>query len=269
MVLKRKEEDLITNYKYFQETILWKNWLKKQSDETANHLVEHYMYLVTYHVERVAINLPNYVSRSDLESFALIGLFDAIKKFEPARELKFDTYASFRVRGSIIDGLRKEDWLPRLLRDKIKQIEEISQKLLQELHRTPSSVEIGERMGMTSEEVETTVRDSLFSNILSIESKSNHYANDEDEGIGYVIPDNSRPTPDEHLLNTELKIELAEGIGRLNENERNVISLFYHEELTMTEIGEVLDLTTSRISQIHKSAIFKLKKELQKIQSHT
>lgn len=227
------------------------------------------MYLVNFHVERIAINLPNNVSRSDLESFALMGLFDAIKKFEPDRELKFDTYASFRVRGSIIDGLRKEDWLPRLLRDKIKKIEEVSQQLLQELHRTPSSEEIAEKMGISAEEVETIVRDSLFSNILSIESQPNHYSDEYDEGIGNTIPDESGPTPDEHLLNIELKEELIEGIKVLNDNEKHVIGLFYHEEFTMTEIGEVLELTTSRISQIHKTALFKLRKSLHNIQTQT
>lgn len=225
------------------------------------------MYLVNFHVERIAINLPSNVSRSDLESFALMGLFDAIKKFEPDRELKFDTYASFRVRGSIIDGLRREDWLPRLLRDKIKRIEAVSQELLQELHRTPSSTEIAERIGSSKEEVETIVRDSLFSNVLSIESRPSHHSDEYEEGIGSSIPDESSPTPDEHLLNNELKEELTEGINMLNGNEKHVISLFYHEEFTMTEIGEVLSLTTSRISQIHKTALFKLRKSLHNIQS--
>lgn len=258
--------NLITTHKSPQEEIIWKNWLERKDDAAANQLVQHYMYLVNFHVERIAINLPNNVSRGDLESFALMGLFDALKKFEPDRELKFDTYASFRIRGSIIDGLRKEDWLPRLLRDKVKQIEAISQELLQKLQRTPSADEIAERMGIESEEVETIVMDSLFSNILSIENQSNNSTDEYDEGVGYTIPDETSVTPDEHILNMELKEELIEGIKVLNDNEKNVISLFYQKELTMTEIGDVLELTTSRISQIHKSAIFKLRKSLEKIQ---
>lgn len=257
----------ITHDKIPLETILWDNWIEKEDDESANRLVEYYMYLVNFHVERIAVNLPSNVNRNDLESFAFMGLFDALKKFEPARELKFDTYASFRIRGSIMDGLRKEDWLPRLLRDKVKQIERISQELLQEFHRTPTSEEIGRRIGISAEEVETIVSDSLFSNVLSIDGQMNANSDIDDESSGYVIPDDSNPTPIEHVLDIERKEELIEGIRLLNDNEKNVISLFYNEELTMTEIGEVLDLTTSRISQIHKTAIFKLRKSLQKIQN--
>src|SRR5690625_304429 len=158
------------------------------------------MYLVSFHVERIAVNIPHYVSREELESFALMGLYDALKKFEPARELKFDTYASFRIRGSIIDGLRKEDWLPRLLREKSKQIEQITQELTQTLQRMPESNEIAEKMGITTEEVETIVSDSLFANVLSIDNQMNNDNDEAGEGIGYEIPDKSAMTPDDHLL---------------------------------------------------------------------
>src|SRR5690625_979963 len=113
------------------EQTLWDKWLNNRDDYAANELVRKYMYLVSFHVERIAVNLPSNVKKDDLESLAFIGLFDALNKFEPERELKFDTYASFRIRGSIIDGLRKEDWLPRSLREKAKQIEDISHQLEQ------------------------------------------------------------------------------------------------------------------------------------------
>lgn len=251
-----------------QEKILWEKWLKNKDSDAANELVKKYMYLVSFHVERIAVNVPHYVVKEELESFALLGLYDALKKFEPDRELKFDTYASFRIRGSIIDGLRKEDWLPRLLREKSKQIEQVTQDLIQELQRMPTSSEIAKRMEMTAEEVESIVSDSLFANILSIDHQKNHDNDESREGTGYEIPDRSTVTPDQHVLNIELKEELVEGIKVLNENEKNVISLFYQDELTMTEIGEVLDLTTSRISQIHKNALFKLRKTIEKIQSY-
>jgi RNA polymerase sigma factor for flagellar operon FliA len=252
-----------------QEKELWKNWLEKKDNFAANELVQNYMYLVSFHVERIAINLPNHVSRDDLESFALMGLYDALKKFELDRELKFDTYASFRIRGSIIDGLRKEDWLPRILREKTKQIEQVTQELIQTLQRMPKSNEIAEKMGITSEEVETIVSDSLFSNVLSIDNQVNHDDDGSGEGIGYDVPDEANITPDDHILNLELREELVEGIKVLNDNEKHVISLFYQDELTMTEIGDVLELTTSRISQIHRNAIFKLRKTLEKIQTQS
>lgn len=251
-----------------QENKLWKNWLATKDNDAANELVQNYMYLVTFHVERIAVNIPHYVSRDELESYALMGLYDALNKFEPDRELKFDTYASFRIRGSIIDGLRKEDWLPRLLREKTKQIEQVSQELIQKLQRLPTSSDIAKEMGITTEEVETIVGDSLFANILSIDQQVNNENDESREGVGYEIPDRSHITPDEHLLSLELKEELIEGIKVLNDNEKNVISLFYQDELTMTEIGEVLNLTTSRISQIHKNALFKLRKTLEKIQTY-
>lgn len=245
---------------------LWEEWFNGYDNEVANKLIQHYMYLVRFHVERIAINLPNSVCKDDLESFALMGLFDAINKFEKDRNLKFDTYASFRIRGSVIDGLRKEDWLPRSLREKTKEVEEVSQQLEQHLQRPPRSSEIAEKIGISSKKVETLIRDSLYANVLSIDQKLQSNQADQSEGMAYMIPDETTTTPKDHVLNIELSKELSDSIKLLNESEQLVISLFYHEELTMTEIGGVLDLTTSRISQIHKQAIFKLRKILKKIQ---
>src|SRR5699024_8107923 len=122
------------------------------------------------------------------------------------------TYASFRIRGSIMDGLRKEDWLPRTIREKTKKIEHVSQKLEQHLHRTPSAAEIGDKAGLTQQEVETHVKDALFANILSIEEKPAGSTEDIKEGIGYTLPDETAVLPDVHLENTEWKQELATGI---------------------------------------------------------
>lgn len=223
------------------------------------------MYLVSFHVDRIAINLPRNVNKSDLESFALLGLFDALNKFQPERQLKFDTYASFRIRGSIIDGLRKEDWLPRSLREKTKQVETVTEELEQELQRRPTSEEIASRLGMTGEEVESIASDSLFANILSIDGKKSD--SETEEETAYSLPDEQTLSPEQNIVNLELKADLVKGIGKLSKSEKMVISLFYDDELTMTEIGDVLDLTTSRISQIHKKALFKLKDLLQKTQS--
>lgn len=249
------------------EQDLWESWLESNDPNVANDLIKHYMYLVNFHVERIAVNLPRNVHRDDLTSLAFMGLFDAINKFEPERGLKFDTYASFRIRGSIIDGLRKEDWLPRSHREKTKQIEAVTEKLEQRYNRTPTSEEIAEELGFTANEVETLIRDTLFANVLSIEEKVQDDPGNYKEGMSYVIADEQTNLPSEHIVNIELQQELAESIKQLNNNEQLVISLFYHDELTMTEIGEVLSLTTSRISQIHKTALFKLRKTLGKIQA--
>jgi len=244
---------------------LWDLWLKKQDMEAANELVKQYSYLVSYHVERLAAHLPKSVQRDDLTSLAYLGLFDAINKFDPNRDLKFDTYASFRVRGSIIDRLRKEDWLPRSLREKAKQVEQVAEQLEQQLQREPSAAEIAEHLNTSTDEVENTIKHALFSNVLSIDQRPASSQDDDLDQVSYIIEDGSEDTPDEHILRSEMEEEVAEAIKSLNNNEQLVVSLFYHDELTMTEIGEVLNLTTSRISQIHKQALFKMKHILKDI----
>lgn len=264
IILERGVDKMTSNNSPLEDT-LWDQWLNNQEDEAANELIKHYMYLVNFHVDRVASHVPSTVSREDLKSFGLLGLYDALKKFEIKRNLKFDTYASFRIRGAIIDGLRKEDWLSRATRDKAKQVAEMSQHLEQKLHRTPTAEEIANKIGMSVEEVETSIRDTIFSNVLSIDEKPKANGVDYQEGLGYSIPDETSVNPDDHVSNHELNLELAHSLKTLNDNEQLVISLFYFEELTLTEIGRVMELTTSRISQIHKAAIFKLRKTLKKI----
>ncbi|MDC3416375.1 FliA/WhiG family RNA polymerase sigma factor [Aquibacillus salsiterrae] len=238
---------------------LWERWLTNQDSETADQLIEAYMYLVSHHVKRIAIHLPANISKEELRSLGMMGLYDALKKFDKNRDLKFDTYASFRIRGAIIDGLRKEDWLPRTIRDKVKQVNKASIDLEQSLSRQPTSSEIGEALGMSVTEVEEVIKDSLFANLLSVEEKVKESSEDFKEGIGYVLPDQSTLLPEAELVRQENYQELEKAIMKLNDNEQLVVSLFYKEELSLTEIGHVLELTTSRISQIHKQAIYKLR----------
>ncbi|AXI09105.1 FliA/WhiG family RNA polymerase sigma factor [Oceanobacillus zhaokaii] len=244
----------------------WNNWIKYRSNDAANELIIDYMYLVNFHVERISSTLPKSVHKDDIKSHGLLGLYDALKKFDYSRDLKFDTYASFRIKGAILDGLRKLDWLPRSLREKTKLVEQVSIELEQALKRQPSSSEIAEKMGITSQEVESIVSDSLYANVLSIEEKPKNGTEGLKEGIGYSIPDDEAILPEKQLLQGELKDELVAGIKDLNKNEQMVVSLFYYDELTFTEIGQILGLTTSRISQIHKKAIFKLKNTLSRVQ---
>ncbi|MDY0408183.1 FliA/WhiG family RNA polymerase sigma factor [Paracerasibacillus soli] len=238
------------------EKELWKQWLSCKNSEVANELMQFYMYLVDFHVERIATHLPASVGRDDLKSYGLLGLYDALNKFDQSRDLKFDTYASFRVRGAIIDGLRKEDWLPRSIRDKMKKIDKATQELTQKYMREPTALEIAEHVNMSQEEVENAVKNSLFANVLSIHDKNSDQETNQKEGILYSIPDEHTLQPDENLIQMELKKELVEEIKSLTKNEQLIISLFYHEELTLTEIGQILGLTTSRISRfIRKQSI--------------
>ncbi|MBA2174086.1 FliA/WhiG family RNA polymerase sigma factor [Halobacillus locisalis] len=248
-----------------QEQQLWDLWTTHQDDDAANQLVQKYDYLVSYHVQRISAHLPKSVSKDDVRSLGMFGLYDALKKFDRQRDLKFDTYASFRIRGSIMDGLRKEDWLPRSVRDKTKKIEQAAERLEQKLQRPATSEEIANDLGLQASDVEETIKDSLFANVLSMEEKPKDGKDDHKEGIGYSIPDHQTITPSESIIQTENYEELSQQIQGLNDKEQMVISLFYHEELTLTEIGQIMELTTSRISQIHAKAIFKLKHALKDI----
>jgi RNA polymerase sigma factor for flagellar operon FliA len=191
-----------------------------------------------------------------------MGLYDALEKFDPSQDLKFDTYASFRIRGAIIDGLRKEDWLPRTSREKTKKVEAATEKLEQRYLRHVTPWEIAEELGMSEDDVITTINEGFFANLLSIDD--NLHDQDEGENIQVMIRDHKEETPEEQMVKAELIEQLSEQIRELTEKEQMVISLFYKEELTLTEIGQVLHLSTSRISQIHSKALYKLKHFLKK-----
>jgi RNA polymerase sigma factor for flagellar operon FliA len=192
-----------------------------------------------------------------------MGLYDALEKFEPNRDLKFDTYASFRIRGAILDGLRKEDWLPRNTREKAKKIESAIEKLEQRLARKATIQEISTEVNMPEEEVHSVMNEHFFANILSIDEKPSDQ--DDKEGQSFIIKDEGTEMPEEKLIKDEMIAEMVQLISQLNEKEQLVISLFYKEELTLTEIGQVMNLSTSRISQIHSKAIFKLRHALEKV----
>ncbi|WP_449619403.1 FliA/WhiG family RNA polymerase sigma factor [Robertmurraya sp. Marseille-Q9965] len=246
-----------------EEQIIWEKWISARDEEAGNLLVKKYMPLVSYHVQRVSVGLPRNVSRDDIHSLGLIGLYDALEKFDPSRDLKFDTYASFRIRGAIIDGLRKEDWLSRSTRDKAKKIEAAIGKLEQKLMRNVTAKDIASELNLTEEEVVTTMNEHFFSSVLSIDE--NPGEQEEKDGQTFAIKDTKAEIPEEKVIKDELIKEMAEMIAHLNENEQLVLSLFYQEELTLTEIGQVMDLSTSRISQIHSKAIFKLRQSLSKM----
>lgn len=240
----------------------WENWINKRCVEAGNYLVKRYLPLVNYHVQRISVNLPRNIAKDDLQSLGLFGLYDALEKFDQKRDLKFDTYASFRIRGAILDGLRKEDWRPRNIREKGKKLDIIIEQLEQKLLRKATSAEIAIAANMPEEEVIQLMNELFFANLLSIDEKKMDV--DDKETKANSIKDDKTLTPDEELVKKEIIQEMMEAINHLNEKEQLVISLFYKEELTLTEIGEVLGLSTSRISQIHSKAIFKLKQLLER-----
>ena len=241
------------------ETTLWDNWKKNRNEENANELLEAYMYLVHYHVQRIIPTLPKSVDREDIKSLGLYGLYDALVKFDSSRDLKFDTYASIRIKGAILDGLRKEDWLPRSTREKIKRIDRAQEDLEQKYQREVTIKEIADHAELEEVEVVEAQKDSFFANILSIDEQSNQSNEDANEGIGNLNKDEQNITPENELLKKENYSDLIQAIKQLKEKEQLVLSLFYDKELTFTEIGNILGLTTSRISQIHKQSISKVR----------
>ncbi|MFK2825020.1 FliA/WhiG family RNA polymerase sigma factor [Bacillus sp. B190/17] len=246
-----------------EEQKLWAAWKASEDPAAGNLLVEKYMPLVSFHAQRISASLPKSVNKEDIKSLGLMGLYDALKKFDPARDLKFDTYASFRIRGAILDGLRKEDWLPRGTRERAKKIEAKMEALEQKYLRRITAAEVAEQLDMTEEEVHQTMTEHLFSNVLSMDEQV--HDQEESEGKRFVLKDEKAALPEEVLIKSELVQELTKEISKLSEKEQLVLSLFYHEELTLTEIGEVMNLSTSRISQIHSKALFKLRNQLIKI----
>lgn len=243
-----------------KEAECWERWVRDRDPEAGNLLVKKYTPLVSYHVQRISSGLPQNVPRDDIMSLGLQGLFDALTKFDPGRDLKFDTYASFRIRGTIIDGLRKEDWLSRSSRDKSKKLKQEIEKLEQKWMRHVTPEEIAKHMGIAVDEVYQTMHEQYFSNILSIDQKLQD--DDEENEQTFVLKDDETKTPEQKTVMDELIGDLTEKIKELNENEQLVLTLFYTEGLTLTEIGSVLSLSTSRISQIHSRALFKLRKLL-------
>ncbi len=238
----------------------WKQWIEHRDEDAAEWLVHHYAPLVNYHVQRLAATLPKNIDRDELKSLALIGLYDALEKFDHSRDLKFDTYASFRIKGTILDGLRKEDWLPRSSREKTKKIEAMAEQLEQQLQRKATPKEIAKELEVSEQEVYDSMNEGFVASVLSLDDQPKNSEDGED--LLYTIRDERQPSPEEALLNQQVFKELVEVIKQLSEREQLVISLFYKEELTLTEIGQILGLSTSRISQIHSKAINRMKKIL-------
>lgn len=239
-----------------EEQKLWQRWVAERDPRAGDLLIKKYTPLVSYHVQRISTGLPKNVSRDELTSLGMMGLFDALNKFDTSRDLKFDTYASFRVRGAIIDGLRKEDWLPRSAREKSKKLESQIEVMEQQLKRHVTPEEVAKELGVSVDEVYQTMQEYLMSNVLSMDE---HSIDQDDEIKTFVLRDNHIRTPEQEIVRSELLDDLVKNILTLNEKEQQVLSLFYTEELTLTEIGEMLHLSTSRISQIHSKALFKLR----------
>lgn len=228
---------------------------------TRNELVASHLSLVRFVVDRIASTLPPHLDRDDLKSAAMVGLISAAERFEPSRGVQFRTFAEQRIRGSVMDELRTQDWLSRGLRGKFKTLDRELSHLEQRLGRNPSCDEIAQALGVSLEDYHQTLDDL---NVFSPVSLDDNW-HDEDGvpfGLLDVLEDKSAESPQSQLIAHQTVELLAELIDELPEKERLVITLYYYEELSQREIGAVLDLTVSRISQLHSQAVTNLRNKM-------
>ncbi|MCY9698080.1 FliA/WhiG family RNA polymerase sigma factor [Paenibacillus alginolyticus] len=235
---------------------LWKQWKEEGWVPAKQSLIESYLPLVDYVSGRMAIGLPKSVSREDLSSFGVMGLIDAVEKFDYSRGLQFETYASWRIRGSIIDGLRQGDWVPRSVREKAKKVEDAYQKLEQQYLRSVTDAEISSYLQISEQDFQQMLQDISITTVCSIDDPIRE---EDSETRLSLLVDEKAKNPEVQVNEFYLKESLAKAIERLTEKERTVVSLFYFEELSLSEIAEVMCLSPSRISQLHSKAILRLK----------
>lgn len=240
---------------------LWELYKGTQDKLARTKLIEHYAPLVKYVAGRLAIHMPSNVELEDLESYGVFGLLDAVEKFEPERDIKFETYATTRIRGAIIDGLRSSDWVPRSTRAKARQLEKVVQELTNNLGRSPSDDEVAAALEMPKERY-YQVLDEVRGNLLvSLDDVVGGETPDEAVRISDLVVNDDLPV-DHNIIHTESLAELTTAIEELSDRERMVLSLYYHENLTLKEIGHVLGVSESRVSQIHTKAIVTLRAKL-------
>ncbi len=235
---------------------LWKQWKEDGSLEAKKKLIELYVPLVDFVVNRLAIGLPRNVSREDLHSHGVMGLIDAVAKFDLSRGLQFETYASWRIRGAIIDALRSGDWVPRSVREKSKRVEEAYHVLEQKYLRSVSDTEVCEYLNISEKEFQQLLHDTAVTTITSFDDPIKD--EETDTKLSLIVDDHAK-NPIYKVNEIHQKETLAKAIERLTEKERIVVSLFYFEELSLSEIAEVMNLSPSRISQLHSKAILRMR----------
>lgn len=241
---------------------LWAEYKQSRAREARDRLIVHYSPLVKYVAGRVSVGLPQSIDQADLVSYGIFGLIDAIEKYDPDRNVKFETYGITRIKGAIIDELRAIDWVPRSVRAKARSIERAFAKLEASLLRTPTDAELAGELGMTEEELDAVFSQVSFVGLVPLDDMLSGRG-DAGEAVKLVdtIPDKAAG-PVATFEVEEMKAILAGAINRLGDREKIVLTLYYYEGLTLAEIGEVLGVTESRVCQIHTKAVLQLRARL-------
>jgi len=256
------QDALIDSYKKIQRLSdeelqeLWSEYFEDRDNKIVrDKLIVQYIYLAKYVVGRIKMNLPPTFSFEDIVSFGIEGLIDAIEKYHPNKGAKFESYALMRIRGSIIDKIRSSDWLPRTLRRKIKEIKIATERLKQQIGRTPTTKEIADVMGLPEEKI-----NEILSSDVTVNSIYDKKGTGEDSvEIIDTIEDENTAQPEEQVEKTDAKKELEMALKKLPERERVLLVCYYHENMTLKEIGEAINVSESRVCQLHAQAIMKLR----------
>ncbi len=238
---------------------VWELFHESRQDCYRNLLMEHYRDLVKYAAERLHSKLPDKVELDDLVSAGIFGLMDAIDAYDPARGVKFETYCAPRIKGSILDELRSMDWVPRLVRARAHQLARATHALEMHLGRKPDENELAEELDMDMDEFIRLQRDANAASLVSLSTKCGDGDGEKDVYEIDVIKDNRSEDPLLEAQKRDLKNLLTKGLTRA---ERLIIVLYYYEEMTMKEIGATLDLSESRVSQMHSSIVARLKAQM-------
>ncbi len=239
---------------------LWHAYRASGDRELRNRLMEIYVPLVKYNADRIAAKLPDEVDVNDLVSAGVFGLVDAIEAFDLTRGVKFETYCAPRIRGAILDELRSMDWVPRLVRSRAHKLEKATRGLEAELGRAPTEAELADRLQISKDELTRLVRDATAIAQVSLSRK--HYETDSNRDVCEidVLEDKRGKNPLNEVQKRDLKEMITRGLTRA---ERLILILYYYEEMTMKEIGATLDLSESRVSQMHSAILNRLKTQLQ------
>ena len=237
---------------------LWEAYGKKRTPELREQLILEYAPLVKLVAGRLSMYLGYNVEYDDLVSYGIFGLIDAIDKFDPFKEVKFETYASLRIRGSILDQIRKMDWIPRTVRQRQRQIDEAVKKIEMETGKNATDEAIAKELGVSDSEYTDWQTQINVTNVISLNEfvESGNEPKQESRGNSHFAQ------PEEVVEESELKNKLAEALSALTEREQRVITLYYYEELTLKEIAEVLSVSESRVSQLHTKALSKMKTKM-------
>lgn len=237
-------------------TALWEKYFRNKSDKEARDtLIVQYIYLIRYVVGRVKVTLPATVSIEDIAGYGVEGLINAIERYSPQKNTRFETYALIRIRGAILDKIRSEDFLPRSVRKKLKDIKHAQEELKQQLGRMPTTKEVAELLDMEPDKVTQLLSEDTT--MTSIYDKRGN--TDDSVEIIETIQDTNKLNPQEQMEEKNVKQELEKALHRLPERERVIMVLYYQENMTLKEIGGTINMSESRVCQLHAQAIMKLK----------